>query len=57
MVEEKGQVAEADIILNGLEETDVLMASYKNNTSQSKDWIFDSSRRFICVPKKSCSTP
>jgi len=27
--------------LNGLKKTEVLMASYKDNTSQSKSWIFD----------------
>ena len=27
--------------MSGLEEIDVLMASYENNTSQGKGWIFD----------------
>ena len=38
----KGQAAEADVVLSGVEETEVLMTSYKNNTSQGKGWIFDS---------------
>jgi len=32
----KGQAAEADVVLSGVEETEVLMASYKNNTFQGK---------------------
>ena len=50
----KGQVAEADIVLSGVEDTEVLMASYiKNNTSQNKDWIFNSgSTVHVCSQKE-----
>jgi len=32
---------ETGVTLSGLEETEVLMASYEDNTFQSKVWIFD----------------
>jgi len=41
-LKKKKQAAEADIVLSGVEDTEVLTASYKNNTSQGKCWIFDS---------------
>jgi len=48
---------EASVILSGLEKTEVLMASYKVNTSQGKGWIFVSGSRFVYIFKKRCSTP
>jgi len=53
----KEQAAEADVTLSGVEDTEVLMAFYENNTFQDKFWIFDSVIRFMYVLKKSCSTP
>jgi len=41
-LKKKGQAAEADVALSGLEDIEVLKASYEDNTSQGKDWIFDS---------------
>ena len=35
-LKKKGQVAEADVILSSVEDTKILMASYKDNTSQDK---------------------
>jgi len=43
---------EVGVALSSLEETEELMASNEDNTSEGKDWIFDSGS-----PKKSCSTP
>ena len=44
---------QAGITLSGLEETKVLMASYKDNTSQGKSWIFDSgSTVHVCSQKE-----
>ena len=40
-MKKNGQAAEVGIALSGLEETEVLMASYEDNTSQGKGWIFD----------------
>ena len=37
-----GQAAKADVALSGVEDTEILMASYKDNTSQDKGWIYDS---------------
>jgi len=48
----KGQAAEADVASN-VEDTEILMASYEENTSQGKDWIFDSrSTVHICSQKE-----
>ena len=33
---------EAGVILSALEEIEILMVSYEDNTSQDKSWIFDS---------------
>ena len=41
-IEKEGQAAEVDVALSGVEDTEVLMASYEDNTSQGKGWIFDS---------------
>jgi len=44
---------EAGIALSSLEEINVLMASYVDNTSQSKDWIFDlGSTVHVCSQKE-----
>jgi len=49
----KGQAAEADVALSGVEDTEVLMASYENNTSQGKGWMFDSgSTVHVCSQKE-----
>ena len=49
----KEQTAEADVA-SGVSETEILMASYvEDNTSQGKNWIFDSgSTVHICSQKK-----
>jgi len=53
VVEKKGQAAEADVALSGLEETEVLMTSNEDNTSQGKGWIFDSgSMVHVCSQKE-----
>jgi len=41
-LKKKGQVAETDIALSGIEDTKVLMTSCEDNTSQDKSWILDS---------------
>ena len=41
-LEKKGQAAKADVALISVEDTEILMTSYEDNTSQSKSWIFDS---------------
>ena len=52
-MKKKGQTTEADVELRGLEETEVLMASNEDNTSQGKGWIFDSSSIVhVCSQKK-----
>ena len=39
---------EADVA-SGVEDIEILMASYEDNTSQGKDWIFDSgSTIYVC---------
>jgi len=50
-MKKKGQVAEADVA-SGVEDTEILMASYEDNSSQSKGWIFDSGNTVhICSQK------
>ena len=39
-LKKKGQAAEAGVALSGLEEIEVLIATYEDNTSQGS-WIFD----------------
>ena len=39
----KGQFTEADKA-SDVKNTEILMATYENNTSQGKGWIFDSDR-------------
>jgi len=52
-LKKKGQVAKAGVTLSDLEEIEVLMTSYKDNTSQGKGWIFDSgSTVHVCSQKK-----
>ena len=41
-LKKKGQAAEAGVALSGVEDTEVLIISYEDNTSQGKGWIFDS---------------
>ena len=55
-LKKKGQAAEVDVALSGVEDTEVLMASYvKDNTSQDKGWIFDSGNTIhVYSPKKIC---
>jgi len=44
---------EAGVALSSLEDTEVLIASYEDNTSQSKSWIFDSgSTVHVCSQKE-----
>ena len=51
-MKKKGQAAEADVA-SGVEETEILMASYKDNTSHDKGWIFDSgSTVHVCSQKE-----
>jgi len=42
VIEEEEQAMEVDVTLSSVKDTEVLMASYENNTSQGKNWIFDS---------------
>ena len=43
---------EAEVAI-GVEDTEILMASYEDNTSQGKDWIFDSgSTVHVCSQKE-----
>jgi len=43
---------EADVA-SGVEDTEILMISYENNTSQGKGWIFDSgSTVHVCSQKE-----
>jgi len=52
-LKKKGQIAEADIAVSGIEDTEVLMTSYENNTSQGKGWIFDlGSTIHVCSEKE-----
>jgi len=51
-LKKKGQAAEADEA-SGVEDTEILMASYEDNISQGKCWIFDSgSTIHICSQKE-----
>jgi len=51
-LKKKGQSVEADVVSN-VEDTKILMASYEDNTSQSKVWIFDSSSTVhVCSQKE-----
>jgi len=51
-LKKKGQAAETDVA-SGVENTEILIASYENNTSQSKGWIFDSgSTVHVCFQKE-----
>jgi len=40
-LKKKGQAAEADAAISGVEDIEVLMTFYEENTSQGKVWIFD----------------
>ena len=52
-MKKKRQAAEADVALTGIENTEVLIASYKDNTSQGRGWIFDSdSTVYVCFQKE-----
>jgi len=52
-LKKKGQATEAGVALSGLEETEILMASNEDNTSQDKGWIFDSgSTVHVCSQKE-----
>ena len=52
-LKKKGQAAEEGVVMSGLEETEVLMVSYEDNTSQGKSWIFDSgSTIHVCSQKE-----
>ena len=52
-MKKKGQAAEADITLSGVEDTEVLIVFYEDNTSQDKSWIFDSdSTVHVCFQKE-----
>ena len=52
MAKEEGQAVEADVA-SGVEDTEILMASYKDNTSQGKGWIFNSgSTVHVCSQKE-----
>ena len=42
MIEEEGASCGGRRSIERLEETEVLMVSYEDNTSQGKSWIFDS---------------
>ena len=42
-------------VASGIEDTEILMTSYEDNTSQGKGWILDQVVRFTYVPRKSCS--
>ena len=55
-VKKKGQTAEACIALSSLKETEILMFSNEDDTSQGKSWIFDSGS-MVHIPKRSYSTP
>ena len=53
VVEKKEARSETDVALSGVEDTQVLMASYENNTSQGKSWIFDSGNTVhLCSQKE-----
>ena len=48
-----GHAAEAGVALSGLEKIEVLMASYEDNTSHDKSWIFDlGSSVHVCSQKE-----
>ena len=52
-LKKKRKAAEAGIALSGLEETEVLMIFYEDNTSQDKNWIFNSgSTVYVCSKKE-----
>ena len=52
MVEEEREDAEADIA-SDIEDTEVLITFYEDNTSQGKRWIFDSgSTVHVCSQKE-----
>ena len=51
MLFQKRQAAEADVA-SGVEDTEILMASYEENISQSKVYIFDSGVWFMYVLRK-----
>ena len=52
-MKKKRQAAEADIALSGVEDTEVLIVFYEDNTSQDKSWIFDSdSTVHVCFQKE-----
>ena len=46
---------EADVVMSGVEDTEVLIASYEDNTSQGKGWIFDLGSTVHVCSQKSCS--
>jgi len=51
-LKKKGQAAEADVA-SGVEDTEILIASYEDNTSQVKGWIFDlGSTVHVCSQKE-----
>ena len=51
-LKKKGQTAEADVV-SRVEDTEILIASYEDNTSQGKSWIFDSdSMVHVCSQKE-----
>ena len=51
-LKKKGQPTEADVA-SGVEHTEILMASYEDNTSQGKGWIFDSGNTVhVCSQKE-----
>ena len=52
MVEKREQAVEADVAMSGVEVIEVLMASYEDNTSQGKNWIFDSDSTIHVCSKK-----
>ena len=52
VAEEDGQIAQADVA-SGVEDTEILIVSYEDNTSQGKSWIFDSgSTVHVCSQKE-----
>ena len=51
-MKKKGQVVEADVV-SSVKDTEILMASYEDKTSQGKGWIFDlDSTVHVCSQKE-----
>jgi len=50
-LKKKGQAAEADVA-SDMEDTEILMASYKDNTSQGKTRYLIQVERFMYIPRK-----